>query len=113
MRKIIATLSLLAMGLTALAGTVNGTLTRIRVSDRDNEVKFESKVPDLTYRVRKIDIVRGMTRHGKTTARADIERMGIKARVEVTLDRVANGLYIKSANNDMFITEKELEGIRR
>ncbi|MGL4534311.1 MAG: hypothetical protein ACRC6A_08175 [Fusobacteriaceae bacterium] len=112
MKKIIATLSLLTMGLTSFAGTVNGTMTKIRVYERDNYIKFESRIPNLTYRIRKVDVLKGMTRIGKTRTIGEVEKVGIEVKTEVVLDRIANGLFIRTKNNDMFVTEKELDNIR-
>lgn len=57
-----------------------------------------------------------MTRKGKTHAIADLEKNGIIIDVDrkarVTLDRVADGLYIRGNSLTMFITEKELEKVR-
>lgn len=112
MKKLIVALSILTMGLTSFAGTVNGKVTKIRVYERDNYIKFESKIPNLTYRVRKIDVLKGMTRIGKTRVIAEVERGGIDVRTEVVLDRIGDGLYIRSKSNDMFVTERELDSIR-
>ena len=57
-----------------------------------------------------------MTRKGKIMSVADIEKNGIIHDVDrkavVTLDRVGDGLYIKTKNNTMFVTVKELDKIR-
>ena len=58
-----------------------------------------------------------MKRYGKVMWVASVERNGITWDVDrkevVTLDRKGDGLWIKSKNNSMFVTERELDKIRR
>ncbi|MGL6098273.1 MAG: hypothetical protein ACRCZ9_00710, partial [Fusobacteriaceae bacterium] len=101
MKKIIMAV-LLGMSINAMAGVVelNGkkTMTTIKASERDNHIKFASKIPNLTMRVGKITLLKAMTRVGKTQSIIEIERNGILAemdrKVPATLDRVGDGLWI-------------------
>lgn len=101
---------------TAHAGTVDGKLTKIRVYDDGKKLEFKSKIPNVSFALTKADVIKVMTRKGKTHAIADLEKNGIiidvDRKVRVTLDRVADGLYIRGNSVTMFITEKELEKVR-
>ncbi|WP_040406952.1 hypothetical protein [Cetobacterium somerae] len=116
MRKLKMLVLTAALSLTALAGSVNGNMTKIRAYNDGNQISFESRIPNLTFKVKKTDILKSMTRKGKIMSVADIEKNGIILDVDrkavVTLDRVGDGLYIKTKNNTMFVTEKELDKIR-
>lgn len=119
MKKIIAAI-LLGMSMTAMAGIVEldgrKTPTTIRVSERDNHIKFESRVPNFSMRVGKIAILRAMKTRGTADAIIEIERNGLintnGRNVRAVLDRVGDGLWIRTATSSMFITERELENIR-
>ncbi len=121
MKKIIMTVAILAMSISTLAGsvTVGGrkTLTKIIASERGNHIKFESKFPSLVMRISKRDVFKGMTRIGKTRTIVEIERNGIintdARNVAATLDRIGDGLWVKTRTTQMFITEKELKRIKR
>lgn len=120
MKKILAAL-LLGMSINAMAGVVevNGkkTMTTIKASERDNHIKFSSVVPNLTMRVSKVTLLKAMTRIGKTNAIIEIERNGLLVdtdrKVAAVLDRVGDGLWIRTATTMMFITEKELDKVRK
>nr|AWH59745.1 hypothetical protein [Edwardsiella tarda] len=109
--------ALLALPLSAMAGSVDGKLTKIRSYDDGRKIEFKSRIPNVSFSLRKVDILKSMTRFGKTTAVADLEKNGIIVNTDrkalVTLDRVGDGLYIKGKTLTMFVTEKELENIRR
>nr|WP_307775860.1 hypothetical protein [uncultured Cetobacterium sp.] len=117
MKKLSIFLLAMTMSVSALAGTVNGKITKIRAYERGKTIKFESRIPNLTFRVKKVDILKAMTRYGKITTVADIEKNGIVLDVDrkvfVTLDRVRDGLYIKSKHNNMFVSERELDNVRK
>lgn len=117
MRKLKIFILGVTLSLSAFAGVVNGTMTKIRCYEKGNQIRFESKVPNLSFQVRKVDIFKAMTKIGKVTSVGDLERNGLihdsDRKVVVQLDRVKDGLYIKSRDNSMFITEKELDKIRR
>ncbi|WP_418966261.1 hypothetical protein [Cetobacterium sp.] len=117
MRKLKMLILGATLSLSAFAGIVNGSMTKIRAYEKGNQIRFESRIPNLSFQVRKVDIFKAMTRYGKVMSVADLERNGIildvDRKVVVTLDRVKDGLYIKSKNNSMFVTERELDKIRR
>ncbi|MGL6063687.1 MAG: hypothetical protein ACRC0S_01180 [Fusobacteriaceae bacterium] len=121
MKKIIMVLTILSMSVSTLAGsvTLNGkkTLTKIRASERDNHIKFESKIPSFTMRVAKKDVLKGMVKPGKTRTIIEIERNGIintdGRKVGATLDRIKDGLWIKTRTAEMFVSERELDAIKR
>ncbi|MGL5291364.1 MAG: hypothetical protein ACRC9T_05515 [Vibrionaceae bacterium] len=117
MKKIIAAVFAMAMSTSALAGIVNGTMTKIRVHEQGTSLRFESRVPNLTFIVRKGEILKAMTKVGKERGIAEIEVNGLivdqDRKVGVTLDRRADGLEIQSPRHKMFVTEKELKSIRR
>lgn len=104
------------LSLSAFAGVVNGTVTKIRTYDKGNQIRFESKIPNLSFQVRKVDILKAMTRIGKVTSVGDLERNGLISSedraVVIQLDRVKDGLHIKSRNHSMFVTERELDKVR-
>ncbi|MGL5124328.1 MAG: hypothetical protein ACRC6K_09300 [Fusobacteriaceae bacterium] len=120
MKKIIMIIGVLAMSIGTLAGsvTVDGkkTLTKIIASERKDHIKFESKFPSLTMRISKRDVLKGMTKIGKTRTIVEIERNGIinsdARNVVATLDRIRDGLWVKTNTTQMFITEKELKKIK-
>ncbi|MGL4865691.1 MAG: hypothetical protein ACRC8F_05175 [Cetobacterium sp.] len=116
MRKIKILILAATLSLTALAGSVNGNITKIRAYEQGSQISFESKIPNMTFKVKKTDIFKAMTRIGKVMSVADLEKNGIildvDRKVVVTLDRVKDGLYIKSKTNTMFISERELDKIR-
>ena len=43
-----------ALSLTALAGSVNGNMTKIRAYNDGNQISFESRIPNLTFKVKKL-----------------------------------------------------------
>lgn len=107
----------LLMGMSqAHAGSVDGKLTKIRAYDDGKKVEFKSRIPNVSYALKKSDILKVMTRSGKTRATADLEKNGIildvDRKVRVTLDRVGDGLFIRGNTMTMFISEKELKDIR-
>ncbi|MGL4712526.1 MAG: hypothetical protein ACRC7J_11245 [Vibrio ordalii] len=116
MLPLVAALSFCVMSTSAFAGSVDGKITKIRAYEEDSKILFKSRFPNVSYSLRKGDILKVMTRHGKTRATADLEKNGIivKAdrRVRVTLDRVGDGLYIRGNTLTMFVSERELDNIR-
>lgn len=120
MKKSIALVSAamaLFMGLSqAHAGSVDGKLTKIRTYNDGAKIEFKSRIPNVSYALKKGDILKVMTRRGKTRATADLEKNGIildvDRKVRVTLDRVGDGLYIRGNTLTMFISEKELSDVR-
>ncbi|MGL5092617.1 MAG: hypothetical protein ACRC8B_17085 [Aeromonas sobria] len=116
MLPLVAALSFCVMSISAFAGSVDGKITKIRAYEEDSKILFKSRFPNVSYGLRKGDILKVMTRHGKTRATADLEKNGIivKAdrRVRVTLDRVGDGLYIRGNTLTMFVSERELDNIR-
>ena len=105
------------LSFSAFAGLVNGKMTKIRSYEKGNQISFESKIPNVTFKVRKTDIFKAMTRKGKIMSVADLEKNGvildIDRQVVVTLDRIGDGLYIKTKNNTMFVSEKKLDKIKK
>ncbi|MGL5702318.1 MAG: hypothetical protein ACRCW5_04175 [Cetobacterium sp.] len=116
MRKLKMLVLAATLSLSAFAGVVNGNVTKIRTYDKGNQIRFESKIPNLSFQVRKVDILKSMTRIGKVTSVGDLERNGLISSedraVVIQLDRVKDGLHIKSRNHSMFVTEKELDKVR-
>ncbi|MGL5349645.1 MAG: hypothetical protein ACRDA0_03655 [Cetobacterium sp.] len=116
MRKLKMLVLAATLSLSAFAGVVNGTVTKIRTYDKGNQIRFESKIPNLSFQVRKVDILKAMTRIGKVTSVGDLERNGLISSedraVVIQLDRVKDGLHIKSRNHSMFVTERELDKVR-
>ena len=117
MKKFFVVLLMLIVSASSVfAGSVDGKLTKIRVYEEGRNIRFKSKIPNLTYIVTKIDVLKGMTRIGKTLVKAKIEKNGLildfDEKTLVTLNRVGDGLYIKSKVHTMYITEKELESVR-
>ncbi|MGL4827578.1 MAG: hypothetical protein ACRC24_08965 [Vibrionaceae bacterium] len=112
MKKIIAALFAIAMSTSAVAGIVDGTMTKVRVSEQGNKYRFESRVPNLSFIVRKSEVAKGMLKVGKERGIAELEINGLivdqDRKVGVTLDRRGDGLEIKSPKHTMFVTEKEL-----
>ncbi|MGL5008118.1 MAG: hypothetical protein ACRC53_12370 [Plesiomonas sp.] len=108
--------ALLALSFSSVAGSVNGQLTKIRAYEKGRKIEFKSRVPNVSFSLTKVDILKAMTRFGKTTAVADLEKNGLIINTDrkalVTLDRVRDGLYIKGKTLTMFITEKELDRVR-
>lgn len=119
MKKMIAAL-LLGMSINAMAGIVEvdgrKTMTTIKVSERDNHIKFESKIPNLTMRAGKLAILKAMKKPGVTKSIVEIERNGLintnGRNVAAVLDRVGDGLWIRTSTTMMFITERELDKVR-
>ena len=107
----------LVMPQEASAGVVNGKVTKIRTYTQANKVYFESRIPNVSIIVRKVDVIKGMTKIGKTRTIVEIQRDGliidIDKKVGATLDRVGDGLHIRTNNLTMFITEKELDDVRK
>ncbi|MGL5027258.1 MAG: hypothetical protein ACRC6P_14955 [Shewanella oncorhynchi] len=108
--------SLFIMSSSAFAGSVDGKITKIRAYEEGNKILFQSRFPNVSFSLRKADILKVMTRHGKTRASADLEKNGVIIKtdrsVRVTLDRVGDGLYIRGNTLTMFVSEKELDKIR-
>ncbi|MGL5288394.1 MAG: hypothetical protein ACRC9N_02740 [Aeromonas sp.] len=113
---LVAAFSFCALSTSAIAGSVDGKLTKIRCYEEGGKILFQSRIPNVSYSLRKGDITKVMTRHGKVRATADLERNGIiidtDRRARVTLDRVGDGLFIRGATMTMFISERELDNIR-
>lgn len=119
MKKLIISLFVVALSVvsfSAAAGSVDGKLTKIRAYDKNGKVEFKSRVPNVSFTLRKADIVQAMTRFGKTQAVADLEKDGLIVKADrkafVTLDRVKDGLYIRGKTLIMFVSEDELENLR-
>ena len=92
------------------AGTVNGKITKIRVYDSStNRVNFQSRVPNVEITTTKGDILKAMLKPGKTRTMVKVERNGIfddgGRLVSAVLDRVGDGLYIKTSRVTMFVSE--------
>lgn len=117
MRKLKMLMLAATLSLSAFAGIVNGTMTKIRAYEEGTQISFESKIPNVTFKVKKVDIFKAMTRVGKVTSVGDLEKNGLihdtDRKVVIQLDRVKDGLHIKARNNSMFVTEKELDKIRK
>lgn len=117
MRKLKMLMLAATLSLSAFAGVVNGTATKIRAYEEGTQISFESKIPNVTFKVKKVDIFKAMTRVGKVTSVGDLEKNGLihdtDRKVVIQLDRVKDGLHIKAKNNSMFVTEKELDKIRK
>lgn len=99
------------------AGSVNGNLTKIRAYDTGRSIKFKSIIPNVAIYTTKKDILKGMLKLGVTRTLVKIERDGIfidrGKYVGATLDRVGDGLYIKTSAVKMFISERELDDVRK
>lgn len=107
-----------ALGMSdAYAGTVNGKITKIRAHEDGSRIRFESRVPNVDIIVRKIDIFKAMTKVGVTHTIVDVQRDGLLVDVDkklrATLDRVGDGLHIRTSRVSMFISERELDDVRR
>lgn len=99
------------------AGKVNGNYAKIRTYEKGRLVYFESKIPNVRIITRKVDVLKGMTKIGKTRTIVEIERNGllvdIDKKVGATLDRVGDGLFIRAGNITMFVSERELDDVRK
>lgn len=122
MRKFLAALLLLVSVFTmqmpeAFAGTVNGKVTKLRAYEEGNKVRFESRIPNVDILVRKVDIFKAMTKRGVTYTIVDVQRDGlivdVDKKLRATLDRVGDGLHIKTSRVNMFVTERELDDVRK
>ncbi|MGL5657369.1 MAG: hypothetical protein ACRCXY_11130 [Fusobacteriaceae bacterium] len=106
-----------ALSLNAYAGMVNGIATKVRTYEYDNHISFESKIPNLTFKVRKIDVLKAMTKIGELSSVGNLEKNGIiqdiNKKIVIRLERVNDGLRISSRKDKMFITEKELDKIKK
>ncbi len=118
MKKLIIPLFVAAFSIfpaTSHAGSVDGKLTKIRAYEQGGKIEFKSRVPNVSFSLRKGDILKAMTRRGKTRAVADLEKNGLiidtERKAMVTLDRVGDGLYIRGRTMTMFVTERELENV--
>lgn len=114
----IKTLALVTIfSLNAYAGIVNGIPTKVKTYEYGNEFNFESKVPNITFKVKKSDVNKAMSKTGKFTVTGNVEKNGIVTdidrKVKLRLERVRDGLYIISINDKMFVTEKELDKVKR
>lgn len=105
------------LSLNTYAGMVNGIATKVRTYEDDKQISFESKIPNLTFKVRKIDVLKAMTKIGTLNSIGNLEKNGlikdIDKKVAIKLERVRDGLRITSRNDKMFITEKELDKIKK
>ena len=67
--------------------------------------------------MRKVDIFKAMTKRGVTYTIADVKRDGliidVDRKLRATLDRVGDGLHIKTARVNMFVSERELDDVRK
>lgn len=122
MRKILLMLMLVVAAFTmsmpeASAGLVEGKATKIRAYEDGNKIRFESRIPNVDIVVRKIDIFKAMTKRGVTYTIVDVQRNGLLVDVDkklrATLDRVGDGLHIRTSRVNMFITERELDDVRK
>lgn len=110
-------LLLTTFSLNAHAGVVNGIPTKIKTYESGNEINFESKVPNITFKVRKSDVCKAMDRNEGVNSSGRIEKNGIvkdiDRKLKMRLERVNDGLRIISINDKMFVTEKELDKIKK
>ena len=101
----------------AMAGVVNGKVTKIRAYEDGNKIRFESRVPNVDIIVRKVDIFKAMTKRGVTYTIVDVQRDGliidVDRKLRATLDRVGDGLHIKTSRVNMFVSERELDDVRK
>ena len=115
MLKLILTGLLLSMPL--FAGKVDGKYAKIRAYEKGEQIRFESRVPNIAFQVKKSDILKAMLKTGSSKSIADLEINGlikdVDKKVIVTLRRVNDGLYIKYNDRTMFVSEKELDDIRK
>lgn len=99
------------------AGKINGNYAKIRTYEKGRLVYFESKLPNVRIITRKVDVLKGMTKIGKTRTIVEIERNGllfdVDKKVGATLDRVGDGLFIRAGNMTMFVSERELDDVRK
>lgn len=106
-----------ALSLNSYAGIVNGVATKIRTYEDNHQISFKSKIPNLTFKIRKIDVLKAMTKIGELNSIGNLEKNGIIKDIDkklvIKLERVNNGLRITSRNDKMFITEKELDKIKK
>ncbi|MGL5251480.1 MAG: hypothetical protein ACRC7P_10420, partial [Enterovibrio sp.] len=81
-----------------------------------SNVRFESRIPNLTFIVSKKKITRAMLKIGREPAVVKVEKNGFIVdkdhKVVATLVRRADGLEIRTPNHHMFVTEKELKRVR-
>ncbi|MGX6592360.1 hypothetical protein SAMN02745174_01535 [Cetobacterium ceti] len=111
---------LLAMSTASFAGIIKDHgkkyLTAIKTYDKGDHIRFKGVFPKVSFRVRKKDIIKSMLRIGTTTTIGHIERNGIiqgDRNLIITLKRQNDGLWIKAPKVSMFVTEKELDKVRR
>ncbi len=117
MKKLKILVLLVTFSLSAHAGMVNGLPTKIKTYENGNEINFESKVPNITFKVKKSDVYKAMDRNEGVNSSGRIEKNGvikdIDRKLKMRLERVNDGLRIISINDKMFITEKELDKIKK
>lgn len=122
MKKILLVLMLVVAAFTssipaAFAGTVEGRVTKIRAYEEGSKIRFESRVPNVDIVVRKVDIIKAMTKRGITYTIVDVQRNGriidLDRKLRATLDRVGDGLHIRTSRVNMFVSERELDDVRR
>lgn len=121
MKKFLIGICLVISSVASYAGIVEDHgkkyMTKITTKDRDNHIKFQSTFPKVSFRVRKQDIIKAMLKIGSTTTIGELERNGILLKGDrkllINLRRKHDGLIIQSGNVSMFVTERELEKVKK
>ncbi|MGL6115060.1 hypothetical protein [Cetobacterium sp. SF1] len=120
MKKILVGLCLITMSMASFAGIIEDHnkkyMTAIKTYEKGDNIRFKGVFPKVSFTVRKKDIIKAMLKIGTTTTVGQFERNGIfdtDRKQVITLKRRADGLLIQNRNVSMFVTEKELEKVRR
>lgn len=115
MKKIIMISILLTNFCYMEAGIVNKKLTKVRVSVEGDKIEFLSKIPHLVFKVREVDFAKAM-RNGYSRGRIEVKQQKIIQKIDKdtwgSIDKKNNGVTIKAGINQMFITDKELKGLK-
>ncbi|MEG0583468.1 MAG: hypothetical protein RR476_02735 [Cetobacterium sp.] len=122
MKKLILAACLLVGSVVSYAGIVkdNGKdyLTKIETQDKNDHIRFKASFPKVSIRVRKKDIIKAMLSPSgrETKTIGELERNGIvksDRMFVVFLRRKNDGLWLEVGNISMFVTEKELDKVKR
>ena len=60
-----------------MGGKVDGKYAKIRAYEKGNQIRFESRVPNIAFQVKKSDILKAMLKTGSSKSIADLEINGL------------------------------------
>lgn len=120
LKKLIAGIMLLVASAASYAGVINDNgkkyMTKITTEDRGDHVRFKGAFPKVSFRLTKRSVTKAMVTFGETKTIGELERNGIiqsDRKLPVRLERRGDGLLIESGRVSMFVTEKELEKVKK